>query len=206
MSLPHRKLTPQEYLGVERAAEVKSEYLNGEMFAMSGANEWHELIKSNVSATVHGQFKGRPCKVYSSDMRVSVSATGLYTYPDVVALCGEARFEDDKRDTLLNPAVVFEVLSRTTEAYDRGAKFAHYRRVESIVEYVLIAQDRVSVEHFTRQPDGSWTFVERNGLDDVLDLPAVGARITLSDIYDRVDLSAVSGAPMAPRRPTRDVS
>src|SRR5215510_15498100 len=115
---PH--LTPEEYLALERKAGYKSEYFAGEIFAMSGASEQHNLIVANVVATLHTQFRNRPCKVYASDMRVKVSPTSLYTYPDVVALCSEPRFDDDQKDTLLNPTVIIEVLSPSTEAYDRG--------------------------------------------------------------------------------------
>lgn len=172
---------------MERVAEVKSEYLAGETFAMSGATEPHDLIAGNVFAALHLLFKGRSCKAYTSDMRVNVTPTGLYTYPDVSALCGEARFEDENRDTLLNPAVIVEVLSKSTEAYDRGQKFAHYRAVESLTDYVLISQDRMCVEHFTRQPDGRWLYTEKRGIEDRLDLSAVGCQLTLSDIYDKVE-------------------
>lgn len=200
MSLPHEKVTPQQYLEIERTAEIKSEYLDGEMFAMSGSNHWHDRIKTNLTGALLRELHGRPCSVYSSDMRVKAAATGLYTYPDASALCGDEQFEDDLKDTLLNPSAVFEVLSRTTAAYDRGDKFGHYRSVQSIKEYVLIAQDRVSVERYTRQPDGTWNLVPLSTLDDVLEIPSVGARISVAEIYDRVDLSEAYRAYHSPRR------
>src|SRR5215218_3291887 len=123
---PHYTL--QEYLAIERSSQQKNEYLNGEIFAMGGASERHNLIVGNVFASLHAQLRGQPCKVYSSDMRVKIDTTGLYTYPDVVALCGEARFDDEQHDTLINPNIIIEVLSKSTEGYDRGEKFAHYRR------------------------------------------------------------------------------
>ena len=188
MSLARQRLTPQEYLALERAAEHKSEYYNGQTFAMSGAREAHNLIVVNLSGELRSQFKGGPCKAFATDMRVKVDATGLYTYPDLAALCDEARFEDDTRDTLLNPSLIVEVLSKSTEAYDRGEKFAHYRRVESVTDYVLIAQDRVRVEHFARQADGRWLMTERSDLQEVLELPNLQLRLPLAEIYDKVEL------------------
>src|SRR5207302_11009756 len=128
-------------------------FFAGEMFAMAGASEAHNLITINLSRELSVQLKNLPCRVYSGDMRVKVSDTGLYTYPDMVVVCGERQFEAERRDTLLNPTLIIEVLSPTTEAYDRGDKFAHYRRMESLREYVLIAQDRVRLERYTRDAD-----------------------------------------------------
>src|SRR5581483_8514282 len=149
-------LTPQEYLARERRAEYRSEYYRGEMFAMAGASRAHTLIKDNVAAETRSQLKGGPCSVYTSDLRVKVEATGLYTYPDVVIACDEEQFEDNAFDTLLNPRAIVEVLSDSTEKYDRGTKFDHYREVPSLQEYVLIAQDRPRVERYVRQADGTW--------------------------------------------------
>lgn len=168
---------------------------------MAGGNERHNLIAGNVFASFHRQFAGRPCKVYPADMRVKVSNTGLYTYPDVSALCGEARFEDDERDTLLNPAVIVEVLSRSTEAYDRGEKFAHYRRVASLTEYLLIAQDRAHVEQFSRESDGRWVIADWSELDGAVEVPALGIRLSLSEVYEKVDLSGPSPRASFPPGP-----
>ncbi len=134
-------LSPQEYLAMERQAETKSEYYAGEVFAMAGASRKHNLIVPNLAYLLVGQLKSRSCEVYNSDMRVKVSATGLYTYPDLAVVCGKPRFDDDQEDTLLNPTVIVEVLSKSTEAYDRGEKFAMYRALESMTDYLLIAQD-----------------------------------------------------------------
>jgi Uma2 family endonuclease len=134
-------ITAAEYLEIERKAEIKSEYIAGRTYAMSGASRQHNLITANTLSEIHPQLRGRNCEAFVSDMRVKVSPTGMYTYPDDVAVCGEARFEDSHMDTLLNPTVIVEVLSGSTEAYDRGEKFAHYRRLESLREYVLVAQD-----------------------------------------------------------------
>ena len=138
---PKSFLTPEQYLEIERQAASKSEYWQGEMFAMAGASREHNLLAGNLYVSLHQQLRRRPCEVYQSDMRVWIPATGLYTYPDVVAVCGEPRFTDDHVDTLVNPTFVAEILSPTTEAYDRGRKFEHYRKVESLQEYLLVAQE-----------------------------------------------------------------
>jgi Uma2 family endonuclease len=186
-----QKYSPIEYLAIERSSQQKNEYFNGEIFAMGGASERHNLIVGNVFASLHIQLRGKPCKVYSSDMRVKVSATGLYTYPDVVALCGEASFDDEQQDTLLNPTVIIKVLSKSTEGYDRGEKFAHYRKVESIKEYVLISQDKSRVECYTRQAGNQWLMSEVTQSQEVLNLPAINCTLLVSDIYDKVDLAAI---------------
>jgi Uma2 family endonuclease len=181
-------LTPEEYLALERNAEHKSEYFAGEVFALAGASERHNLIVGNIFAGLHAQLRNRPCKVYASDMRAKVHATGLYTYPDVVAVCDEARFDDDQKDTLLNPTVILEVLSESTEAYDRRRKFAHYRKLESLAEYVLIAQETHHVEHYLRQPDNQWLLSESDGLQDAIHLPSINCHLALADVYDKVDI------------------
>src|SRR5438094_499662 len=135
-----RLLSPEEYLAQERRAEFRSEYLRGEVFAMAGASYEHTRIKDNFSREIGNQLKGGPCFVLTSDMRVKVNATGLYTYPDAVIVCEQGRFEDANVDTLLNPRVIVEILSDSTEAYDRGGKFGHYRQIASLQEYVLVAQ------------------------------------------------------------------
>ena len=185
---PKTFLTPEQYLEIERAAEYKSDYCDGEMFAMAGAGEAHNVLVGNLVADLHQQLRSRPCRVYSNDMRVRVHATGLYTYPDVVVVCGERRFLDDRRDTLLNPSLLIEVLSPSTEAYDRGRKFEHYRSIESLGEYLLVASDRVHADLYTRQPDGRWLLTSADRLEDSLDLESVGCRLALADLYEKVDL------------------
>ena len=179
-------LTPQEYLEIERRAEYKSEYFDGEMFAMAGASRAHNQITTNVVGELHPQLKKRPCYVYANDLRVKVSATGLYTYPDIVAFCGPARFDDNQKDTLLNPTVIIEVLSDSTEAYDRGKKFQHYRTLESLQEYVLISQQECRVEHYVRQPGNQWTLTEIHDLAEVIQLSSIQCQLALADIYDKV--------------------
>jgi len=189
MSLqPQRRYTPEEYLALERKAEHKSEYFSGEIFAMSGASRQHNLIVANVVASLHGQLRNRPCEVYASDMRVKVSPTGLYTYPDVVAVCGAPRFDDEQKDTLLNPTVIIEVLSSSTEAYDRGDKFGHYRKLESLTEYILIAQEKIHVEHYVRQSNNQWLFSEANSPSDTVLLPTIDCVLVLAEVYDKVEI------------------
>lgn len=183
---PKRLITPEEYLAIERDVEAKYEFYRGEMFAMGGASREHNLITGNVGASLHAQLANRPCEAYQNDMRVKVSTTGLYTYPDVVITCEKPRFEDDKFDTLLNPQSIVEVLSDSTEKYDRGKKFELYRQIDSLREYVLISQDRAHVEVFTRDGDGPWKLSEATGLDAAIELPVIGCRLQLVDVYAKV--------------------
>ncbi|MGV3724708.1 MAG: Uma2 family endonuclease [Actinomycetota bacterium] len=194
MSAAHElRLTPAEYLAIEREAERKSEYHDGRMYLMSGASEAHVLITMNVSWELGAQLRDRPCRVYASDMRLKVTTAGLYTYPDVMAACGDIRLEDARRDTLLNPSVIIEVLSPSTAAYDRGRKFALYRELESLQEYVLISQDEHRVERFARQADSrDWLQTVVTGLDGMLELPSIACRLHLSEVYRKVELSCAS--------------
>jgi len=188
MSLqPQARYTPEEYLALERKAAYKSEYVNGEIFAMSGASERHNLIAGNIFAALHGQFRRRPCRAYVNDLRVKVSPTGLYTYPDVAALCGEPQFDDEQQDTLLNPDVIIEVLSPSTEAYDRGGKFGHYRKLASLKEYVLVSQEEPHIELYVRQADSQWLLSEASALQEVVLLPSVNCSLSLADVYDKVE-------------------
>ncbi len=182
------KLTPEEYLAIERSAERKSEYLDGEMFAMVGASREHNLIVTNTVAELRQQLKKHPCKVYANDMRVKVSPTGLYTYPDVVVVCGEERFDENHNDTLLNPTVIIEVLSDSTEGYDRGEKFEHYRKLESLSEYVLIAQKKQHVECHLRQPDNRWVLTETDNPQESIQLTSIDCELALVEIYDKVEI------------------
>ncbi|MBA3243421.1 MAG: Uma2 family endonuclease [Acidobacteria bacterium] len=179
-------LTPEEYLAIERQAEHKSEYFAGEVFAMVGASQRHNLIAANIVRVLGNQLLERPCNVYTSDMRVKVSATGKYTYPDVVVSCEEEKFDDSRNDTLLNPVVIVEVLSESTEAYDRGKKFEQYQHIESLAEYVLITQDPYRVEIYVRQDDRTWTYSEFHGADDVVSLGAICCQLALNDVYSKI--------------------
>jgi Uma2 family endonuclease len=193
--------TPEEYLALERAAEYRSEYLDGEIFAMAGASEAYNLIAANIIRHLGNQFEGGPCRVYTNDMRVRVTPGRMYTYPDVVAVCGPRQFADDQRDTLLNPTVVFEVLSPSTEAYDRGEKFARYWRLASLTDYVLVAQDQMRVEHFTRQGDG-WFVTAAGSPEDTIRLTALGAELTVRAIYENVEFLAPAPANPELQPPT----
>ena len=180
-------ITPEEYLARERKALEKSEYRNGQIHAMPGASRAHNLITVNIPSELHFQLRERTCEVYSNDMRVKVSAAGLYTYPDVVVVCDELRFEDNQFDILLNPTVLIEVLSPSTAAYDRGEKFASYQKLDSLCEYVLISQNRVRVEHYLRQED-AWNLTEFHSLTDVLQLVSIDCELSLQAIYAKVRL------------------
>jgi Uma2 family endonuclease len=182
---PTTFITEEEYLAIEREAATRSEYFAGETFALAGATRPHNRIVTNLVSELDSQLKDRLGNVYSSDMRVRVR-TGLYTYPDVVVTCGEEVFADGKNDTLLNPVVIIEVLSQSTEAYDRGKKFEHYQRLESLAEYLLVAQQLYRVEQFLRQADGSWLYREAHSPGDVVVIESIGCRILLKDIYRKV--------------------
>jgi Uma2 family endonuclease len=186
-TLPKTWLTPEQYLEIERRAEYKSEYYQGEMFAMAGAREAHNLIAGNLYAGIQAQLRSRTCRAYGSDMRVRVGATGLHTYPDVLVVRGEPQFLDGQRDTLLNPTLIAEVLSPSTEAYDRGRKFEHYRSIESLAEYLLVSSERVSAELFARQLDGRWLLTAASSLEDTLQLPTTGCRLPLAELYEKVE-------------------
>jgi Uma2 family endonuclease len=189
-TVPKRLLTPEEYLSLERRAEIRSEFYRGEMFAMSGARWEHNLIKDNLARKAGDQLENGPCRIVTSDQRVKVTATGLYTYPDIVIVCDKPRFEDDVLDTLLNPQVVVEVLSESTEKYDRGLKSAQYRQLASLREYVLIAQDRPCVERYVRQPDLSWVLTDFSGLEQMFAFATIPAQVALADIYRGVEFAA----------------
>ena len=179
--------TPEQYLALERKAEYKSEYINGRIFAMAGASRQHNQITFNIAGELRLQLKGRACIAYSNDMRVKVPRTGLYSYPDIVATCNEPKFEDSFVDTLLNPTLIIEVLSDSTEAYDRGEKFAHYRRLSSLEEYILVAQYRICVEHYVRQGE-RWILAEISELEGIINLDSINCTLPLKEIYDKVEL------------------
>ena len=201
MSTPQTDLlTPAEYLEIERKSEIKHEYINGRMYAMPGASDPHNVIAINLIVALGVQIRVRPCRLYHADMRVKVSPTGMYTYPDIAALCDRPRFEDTYIDTLLNPAVIIEVLSDSTESYDRGEKFDHYRQIESLREYVLIAQKNMRVEHYER--DGElWVFSAMIDAEARLRLPSIACEVTLAEIYAKVEFPPVekTRAPRTPR-------
>jgi Uma2 family endonuclease len=182
------RLTPEEYLAIERSTETKSEYFDGQVFALGGASFAHVQIVTNLIGELRNQLRGGRCRVFSTDLRLRVSPTGLYTYPDVIVACEPLAFTDDHRDTLTNPIVIIEVLSATTKDYDRGGNFAHYRTLASLKEYLLFDQAAVHAEHFVRQPDNRWLLSETDSLADTLTLASVSAELKLSELYDGVSL------------------
>lgn len=183
------RATPEEYLAAERAAPYKSEYIDGYVLAMSGASRAHNVLTLRIGGLLDAQLAGAPCEVYSADMRVKVSETGDYTYPDVVVACGDIAFEDDELDTLLTPTVIVEVLSPSTERHDRGDKFERYRRIASLREYLLVAQDRMLIEQYVRQDEG-WLLTTHDNLDDMVRLPSIDCALTLKDVYRKVRFPA----------------
>src|SRR5215468_10701237 len=185
---PQAWLSPEAYLAIERQSACKSEYVAGEMFAMAGASRRHNLIVANFIRVLGNQLLESPCNVYPSDMRLKISTTGRYTYPDVVVACGDEQFEDEHRDTLLNPIVIIEVLSESTEAYDRGKKFEQYQYIERLVEYILIAQDHHSIERYVRQDRRTWTYSVFQSLEDIVSLSTSGCQLVLQDVYAKVDV------------------
>lgn len=183
-SLVRSRTTVEEYLAFERSSEVRHEFLDGDIFAMSGASLRHNLLTTNLTVALHGRLKGRDCSVVSSDQRVRIPQTDLFTYPDVVVFCGEPQLDGDPPDTLLDPQVLIEVLSESTETYDRIAKFAHYRTLDSLRHYVLVAQDRPHVECYTRQAANRWELWVSEGPDDALHLSSLDIELPLPEIYD----------------------
>ena len=185
---PKHFITLEEYFEQERTALDRHEYLNGEVFAMAGGTEPHSTITTNILGELYGQLKGRGYKPYNGDMRIRTSPEGLYSYADAVVACGGSQVESD---TLLNPVVIVEVLSKSTEDYDRGKKFELYRQIPSFREYVIVAQDRPYVEHHVRenQPGKVWTMREYTSLDDVITLGTINVKLRLTDIYAKVAFS-----------------
>lgn len=185
-SNPKTFLTPEQYLEIERKAEFRSEYFAGEMFAMAGASRQHNRITSNAVIKLGNQLEEKPCNIYSSDMRVLIESTGLFTYPDVVVTCGEERFAETAQDNLLNPILIIEVLSDTTEAYDRGKKFELYQQIESLAEYILVSQYEIKVEQFIKQSDKTWLYSQTTAIDSIINLASIDCQLILQDIYSKV--------------------
>ncbi|HVG19722.1 MAG TPA: Uma2 family endonuclease [Blastocatellia bacterium] len=185
-SLPKTYITPEDYLAFDRKAEVKSEYYAGRVIAFAGASKSHNLIVANVLAGIHRQLMNRPCNVYPSDLRVRISKTGMYAYPDVVVTCGEEQFADDNNDILLNPIVLVEVLSESTASYDRGDKFEHYRRIESLREYVIVAQEPYRVDQYVRQNDTQWLLTEFHAAEGIVQLRSINCELALKEIYAKI--------------------
>jgi Uma2 family endonuclease len=188
-SNPVTKVTEEQYLAMDRAAEFRGEFLDGEMIAMSGASLVHTRLQGNIYAEVRATLRDNNCEAFNSDLRIRVSAR-MYTYADVSLVCGKPVLADEHQDVLLNPVVIFEVLSPSTEKYDRGVKFQHYRTIDSLKDYVLVAQDAVRVEHYTRGDDNTWTLRDHQTLEEELKIASIGVSLPLSRIYDRIELPA----------------
>ena len=188
-AIPKTKLTAKDYLDFERNSDIKHEFFDGEVFAMSGAKRNHNKITTNLSGLVWQHLKGKNCETYSNDMRVFVPETGLYTYPDLVVVRGEPQFQDEVFDTLLNPVLLIEVLSDSTESYDRGKKFQHYRSIESLQEYILVSQNEARVEKYVRHGDGFWLLSEAVGINSEIEFSSIECKIQLAEIYDKIDFS-----------------
>jgi Uma2 family endonuclease len=189
---PERKLTEDEYLAIERRSEVKHEFVDGTMVAMSGASLVHVLIVTNIVVALATQLKDRECTVYAADLKVKIQKSGRYAYPDVSVVCGRIELATEQRDVLLNPRAIVEVLSESTKDYDRGEKFEQYRSIPSFTEYVLVAQDRYHVEHHVRQRDGRWLLEETDSISDSIALESIDCRLALSEIYDKVQFEEAS--------------
>lgn len=193
-SIPDPRITSAEYLRRERLAEEKSEYVDGYVYAMSGASIPHNFIASNLMVVIGSALKGSPCKPLGSDMRVRTPSSHLFTYPDLVIVCGQLELHDEQNDTLLNPTIIIEILSPSTEKWDRGGKFARYQSIPSLQDYVLVSQDIPRVERFSRNGD-EWTLVNSEGLEATLKLPSVKVEVNLADIYEDVEFD-----PLTPPR------
>jgi Uma2 family endonuclease len=189
-------MSPEEYLAFERAGEAKHEFYDGQVFAMAGTSLNHARVAKNILKRVDSQSASTGCEAFSGDIRVKVNAQGFYTYPDIVTVCGAPELEDDVLDTLLNPKVIFEVLSPSTEAYDRGSKFALYQGLDTLTDYILVAQDRCRVEHFEREDAGHWRLSVYDSIEQSLNVRSIGCEIPLSAIFDRVEFG-----PPPPLRP-----
>jgi len=184
----------EQYFALAEASVEKLEYLGGEIFAMSGGTPNHAQVAMNVGTALTNRLRGRGCRAYSSDLRIHIPDTGLFTYPDISVICGPILYLVGRKDTVVNPVVLVEVLSPSTEAYDRGEKAAHYRSIASLQSYVLVSIARMAVERFDRASDGSWSLRD---CPEVLAIPALGIELPVAEIYAEVDFSAVDASPEA---------
>jgi len=187
---PKTRMTAVEYLSTERDSSEKHEFAFGEIYAMSGASARHVEIVGNIAGELRNQLRQRPCRVYSTDLRLAVDVSHRYTYPDVVVVCGQPKFLDDQLDTLLNPDLIVEVLSESTRNYDRGDKFQQYRGIPSFREYLLVDQAKVHVERHTKQPDGTWSLWETDSLNDAIRLDSISATLPITEIYLKIEFDA----------------
>jgi Uma2 family endonuclease len=205
LAQPIKRYTPQEYYRLERDASYKSDYYDGEIFAMAGGTVAHSMICSNLVREIGNRLKGKPCAAYESNLRLRIKTSGLRCYPDVSVFCGplERDEEDANLETVTNPTVLFEVLSPSTEAYDRGLKAENYRKIESLRAYVLVSQTAVHAEVYARQGDGSWSLRETRGMEGMLAIPSIGMDLPLREVYDRVDFTAAEPGSTPPHATPR---
>jgi Uma2 family endonuclease len=198
-ALPKPQYTFDDYLAIEREQDTRNEYIDGQVYAMTGAKENHNLIVTNLIVSIGNQFKGRPCRVFANDMKVRIDLANAGTYPDVIALCGEREFYDQRRDIICNPALIVEVLSPSTEAHDRGNKFALYRRLPSLQDYLLISQERMAAELYTRQADGRWLMSEFDQAEQVIRRDSVNCEVPMAEVYDKVEFESEDRPRVFPR-------
>jgi Uma2 family endonuclease len=185
-SNPITKVTAEEYLALDRAAEFRSEFIDGEIIAMSGGSQRHSKLQINLALEVETALRGTPCQAFSADLRVRVS-TRMYAYPDLTVVCGDLMLADGRQDILLNPKIIFEVLSPSTEYYDRGVKFRRYREVESLTDYILVDQDQARIEQFTRGDAHTWTFRDYQDASEILLIESIGVSLPIARIYERIE-------------------
>ncbi len=193
MVTPAESFTEAEYLALEAVSQTKHEFVNGIIVAMAGARPAHNKLAANLTAAIVAITRGSPCAALTSDQRVHIPATGMYAYPDLTVACGEEKYKDDNPPSLLNPTIVFEVTSRTTEDYDRGTKFLHYQAIPSLREYVIVSHRQRRIEHHRELDSGQWLTTVYTDDSALVELPALGGTFKLADVYDRVDLD--EGAP-----------
>jgi len=186
-----RKLTVYEYFALEEKAERRSEFFDGEMFMMAGASREHNFLSRNFTAEIHTRLRGSSCQVFVSDLRLKVDATGLYTYPDLAIVCGTPEYAPENRNTLTNPKVVIEILSDSTERYDRTTKFRHYRQIPTLMEYLLVAQDEALIHRYLRTESSDWLLAEIVGMDEMFIVNSVPLSIPMRDIYTGVEFPTI---------------
>lgn len=200
----HKKVTEAQYLAMERASETKNEFLDGEVIPFVNANRYYCTVARDAMMALYHQVKERGHEFFSSNMRVKVPACHLYTYPSIAVVVGESQFEDAETDTLLNPTLIVDVYPKAKEVYDRGETFSRYRKLPSLTEYLLVAQPKCFVEHYHRQPDGKWLLTEYNDLSAVIELPSIGCRLALSEVYEQIMLLVTEEGPTWDLSPSQE--
>jgi Uma2 family endonuclease len=187
-SQPIPLLTPEQYLALERAAEFRIEYIDGRVVAMAGGSRNHGRISAAILSLLWSQLRNTDCEASNSDNRLSIPAWSVYTYPDLWVSCGKVQHTDEHQDTALNPCVAIEVLSPSTESYDRGQKFLYYRSIAALTDYLLFSQDRIAAVLHHRQADGSWTLRDYTSANDIIEIPSINCNLRLAEVYERVEL------------------